>query len=92
MKNEDKPLMSGVFLSDNSFVALRISEMETGELERLKVLLHSAIFSVGDLSVGLILRTISAAAVAKNLLKLSAISKGLLMLRPFIFKDEKLLF
>ena len=74
-------------MSCNSFVASRISEMVTGVFLRLNSELLFGIFSVGDELDGLILLTASTAAVAKNLLKLSAVSKGSLILIPLTIKD-----
>ena len=62
--------------------------MVTGVLERLKSELLYAIFSDGDLSDGLIVRTTSTAAPAKNLLKLSAMTRGLEIELPLI-KSER---
>ena len=81
------PLWSRVFLSRNSFVASRISEMVTGVFLRLNSELLFGIFSVGNELDRLILLTASTAAVAKNLLKLSAVSKGSLILIPLTIKD-----
>ena len=79
-------------MSCNSFVASRISEMVTGVFLRLNSELLFGIFSVGDELDGLILLTASTAAVAKNLLKLSAVSKGSLILIPLTIKDVQLSF
>ena len=86
------PLWLGVFLSCNSLVASRISEMVTGVFLRLNSELLFGIFSVGDKLDGLILLTTSTAAVTKNLLKLSAISKGSLILLPLTIRDVQLSF
>ena len=62
--------------------------MVTGVLERLKSELLYAIFSVGDFSDGLIVRTTSTAALAKNLLKLSAMIRGLEIELPLIKRER----
>ena len=79
-------------MSCNSLVASRISEMVTGVFLRLNSELLFGIFAVGDKLDGLILLTASTAAVAKNLLKLSAISKGSLILLPLTIRDVQLSF
>ena len=61
--------------------------MVTGVFLRLNSELLFGIFSVGDELDRLILLTASTAAVAKNLLKLSAVSKGSLILIPLTIKD-----
>ena len=66
--------------------------MVTGVFLRLNSELLFGIFAVGDKLDGLILLITSTAAVAKNLLKLSAISKGSLILLPLTIRDVQLSF
>ena len=68
-------------------MASRISVMVTGEFFRLKRLSLTGIFAVADLLEGLILLTTLSAAVAKKVLKDSAISDGSLMLVSLIVSE-----
>ena len=78
------------FLSCKALVASKISEMVTRELLRLKTFTLLGILSVADLFDGLILLTTLSAAVAKNLLKDSAINEGSLIDEPSTNRDEQL--
>ena len=80
------------FLSFSSFVASKISEKVTGEFFELNTLLLWAIFSVADMLEGFILLTTLIAAVAKKLLKDSAISEGSLVLIPLMLREEQFSF
>ena len=66
--------------------------MVTGELLKLKRVLLEGILLVGDMLDGLILLTTSTAAVAKNVLNFSAISKGSVKLLPSMSKEVQLSF
>ena len=71
-------------------MASKISEMVTRELLRLNTFTLLGILSVADLFDGLILLTTLSAAVAKNLLKDSAINEGSLIDEPSTNRDEQL--
>ena len=66
--------------------------MVTGEFFKLNTLLLWAIFSVADMLEGFILLTTLIAAVAKKLLKDSAISEGSLVLIPLMLREVQFSF